>query len=84
MQELLFSKYFMHGDFWGTYAVHDVNLLQCESSTAGSVSTAQNLKRPSHIDPFNYSALVKSKYITRFLLQYMARVFFVDSVASTG
>jgi hypothetical protein len=28
MQELLFSKYSVLGDFWGTYTVHDVNFLQ--------------------------------------------------------
>ncbi len=64
-----------------TYAVHDVNFLQCESPTAGSVSTAQNHNRPSHID----SAIVKSKKVyNEILLQCMASVFFVDSVASTG
>jgi hypothetical protein len=59
-------------DLWSTdrdqeheysFKVHDMNFLQCESSTAGSVSTAQNHNRPSHIDTFHYSALVKSKKV---------------------
>ncbi len=43
--------------------LHYMNIYQCKTSKAGLVITAQNFSIPSHIDTFNYSAVVKSKKV---------------------
>ncbi len=60
--------------------LHCMTIYQCKSSKAGSVSTAQNLNRPSHIEIFNYSAIVKSKKVARFFAVH-GLCHFGDSVA---